>query len=260
MTTASSAPTVRTYQRSKGRMLLEESEDALAFSRPRGLYAVADGATTAPYSGQWARLLVRSFVRKPPPAFNQGAVQEWLQRPRRLWGRQIPWSRLDYFARRNAERGSFSTLVGFRLEIRNPSGRPTGDLEGIRWQSLAVGDSCLFHLRNGRVLRAFPLSDPESFDRSPYLLATTPTMDCRLRDHLRVAWGMARPGDVLALCTDALARYVVENTPLGEDLVSRLLCGSRPASRSVFREFVERERTVGSMRNDDVALLLVALD
>jgi len=71
---------------------------------------------------------------------------------------------------------------------------------------------------------------------------------------------MARPGDVLALCTDALARYVVENTPLGEDLVSRLLCGSRPASRSVFREFVERERTVGSMRNDDVALLLVALD
>jgi hypothetical protein len=235
------------------------SEDGHALNRERGLYAVTDGASTAPYSGLWARLLARAFVREPPAEFTAETVLRWLARPRRLWTQRVPWSRLDYFARRNADRGSFSTLVGLRLDPSHISEAGGVRQPSVRWRSLAVGDSCLFHIRGGRLVGTFPLSKPEEFQNPPYLLATAPALDCSLPDHLRVAEGEARPGDILALCTDALAMYVTGSAAEAGDLMRRLASEGESSRRSAFRKFVEQGRATRSLRNDDMTLVLLAM-
>jgi len=239
---------------------LDASEDAFAVNPAEGLYAVADGASTAPYSGAWARLLARAFVQRPPPEFTVGALRGWLARPRRLWGQRIPWERLDYFARRNAERGSFSTLVGLRVETAATTAGDAGaSPRVVRWQSIAVGDSCVFHIRGNRLVAAFPLSEPEQFQNAPFLLGTAPVLDHLLPHHLQVVKGEARTGDVLALSTDALAAYFVEHFRRAKKLVQRLTRGSRSNGQGPFREFVAQERAAGRLRNDDVTLVLIAL-
>jgi hypothetical protein len=106
---------------------------------------------------------------------------------------------------------------------------------------------------------SFPLSKPDDFRKPPYLLATRGVLDSELRNHLRMMTGLVQPGDILALCTDALSLYIVENTRRAEELMPQLLFGDRKESRQAFHQFVERERAEGSLRNDDIALVLVAL-
>jgi hypothetical protein len=218
-----------------------EYEDAWAADPAAGRFAVADGASESSYSGLWARLLAEAFVaaRRPWDA------PAWLDFPRRRWSTEVDGLQLAWYAEMKREQGAFAALVGLAV-------RPPGPGEPGRWRALAVGDSCLVRLREGRSPHAFPLMRSSEFGNQPHLLgsragpAPEPILDR----------GSCRAGDRLFLMTDALAQWFLLRCEEGgrpwEDL-------GRPLGEpdEAFSAWIEERRDRDGLRNDDVTLLAV---
>jgi hypothetical protein len=103
----------------------------------------------------------------------------------------VPW-----YAETKQAQGSYSTLVGVEF-------CPTGD--GWVWNGVAVGDSCLFHVRGGRLETSFPVTDAAGFGTRPPLVQSRPVA-CP-----SPVWrdGHAHPGDLFLLATDAVAAHLL---------------------------------------------------
>jgi hypothetical protein len=223
----------------------EECEDAFAIAVERGRFAIADGASESAASGLWARLLVDEFVR----AGEQIHWPEWIIPLQQRWAEAVrlppdadplPWYLEDRY-----NQGAFATFLGLTVE------------EG-RWQALAVGDSCLFQVRDNELLLAFPLTHSSQFGNSPWLVGSrTNTLEVPL---LRAAHrlGEWQPGDRLLLMTDALARWFLTATEAGQRpwlMFEELLADSSDR----FADEVEKLRTDRQLRNDDTTLVAVCL-
>jgi serine/threonine protein phosphatase PrpC len=221
---------------------LEEFEDAFAQSGSGFPFrcAVADGATETSFSGLWARLLVDAYCRR------QLSTRRWLhsleslqsQWRQQVWQRPMPW-----YAEEKARAGAFAALAGVTIR-RSASGE-------IRWQALAVGDSCIIHLRADGRRRSFPIERPEEFGRAPRLIATNPTANATISPVAR--GGRLDPGDVLLLATDALAHTMLSAPP--DELPSLL-----ERLDIDFEGTVNELRGAGHLRNDDVTMLQVTME
>ncbi|MCS7261021.1 MAG: serine/threonine-protein phosphatase [Anaerolineae bacterium] len=227
---------------------LEEYEDAWACDAAVGRLAVADGASDAFESRLWARTLVQSFVREPP---SPEELMRWLESRIAEWKAGIDWARLPWYAAEKARRGAFATLLGvaFGQSLRDVTEKASSC---GHWWALAVGDACLFQVRDNEVIVRFPLQQAADFSTTPPLLSTQPDYNLRSLEALRVCMGECRPGDLFILATDALAAWF-----LGE-----LEAGNHPWGRwkeltsQQFHWLVRTLRRRGKMRNDDVTLLL----
>src|SRR5262245_41132578 len=120
----------------------EEYEDAFAGHGARGRFAVADGASESSFAGMWAKLLVEGFVREPD---NPWEDPGWLEPLRQKWAAEVADRPLAWYAEVKRQEGAFATLLG--LALRRPS----------HWRALAVGDSCLMHIREGGMFSSFPI-------------------------------------------------------------------------------------------------------
>ena len=69
---------------------------------------------------------------------------------------ELPW-----YAEIKREQGAFATLLG--LGVRAPTGQRRGG-----WRAVAVGDSCLMHIREGRCLLSFPVQKSADFNNEPH--------------------------------------------------------------------------------------------
>ena len=183
---------------------VEECEDAFAVAVERGRFAVADGAGESAYSGLWARMLAEEFVRggeeqSPWPGWIVPLQQRWADAVRLPPGAEpLPWYLEERF-----NDGAFATFLGVVVDEGN-------------WQALAVGDSCLFHIRDGAMRLAFPLTHSGQFGNSPWLIGSrTATDEVPLRRGLRAS-GDHQPGDRLLLMTDALLRWFLHAVEVGQ--------------------------------------------
>ncbi|MCP3102377.1 protein phosphatase 2C domain-containing protein [Myxococcus sp. K15C18031901] len=220
-----------------------ENEDAHACSGviPSGgtpLHAaVADGATESLFSGPWARSLAQAYV--------QGLLQdarallEVLPGLRRAWHEDVGARELPWYAREKAHQGAFATLLGVSVV-------------GSTWTALAVGDSCLFHVRGDVLLRAFPVETSEALGTNPYLVSTHAARNAGLEERAVSATGNLQPGDSLLLMTDALACWFLLEHEAGRQPWRRL---PPPGAAARHDAFVEELRGAGRLRNDDVTLL-----
>ena len=229
-----------------------ENEDAFwphddaEFDLPRVLRtAVADGATETLFSGLWAGQLARAYCEAPSHRDFLGG----LPRLRADWQQEIGSRPLPWYAEEKARAGAYATLLGVTLK--------TGHARDVAYyQALAIGDSCLFHLRDGRLLRAFPLTRAAHFNNSPYLLSANPNRNADLSDHLHAFYHRAAAGDSLLLLTDALAQwflYTLEADPKLSDPLRDV------TSLEAFAELVGAEREAHRLRNDDTTLLRLTL-
>lgn len=150
----------------------------------------------------------------------------------------MPW-----YAEEKARSGAFAAVAG--LVLRSST---TGV---IQWRGMAVGDSCLLHLRAGRLLSSFPIADPDEFGRAPRLVSTEPTANRGVR--LTGRSGTLRPGDRLVLVTDALALTLLSMSAAD---VSETV----DALEDRFIETIGRLRTQGDLRNDDVTMVSVTCE
>jgi hypothetical protein len=157
------------------------------------------------------------------------------------------------YAETKLQEGAFATFLGL---VVHQGGR----LRRRRWQAVAVGDSCLFQLREGRLHRTFPMTRSADFGNVPWLLGSRSPLENGLpREELRTR-GSWRVHDQLWLMTDALARWFLQQVEGGNkpwEAVAPLLAATAPTE--AFAAWIDGLRNAQDLRNDDVTLLAVSL-
>ena len=228
----------------------DEYEDAFSGDAAKARFAVADGASESSFVATWARLLTEGFVAAEGKPWRN---LDWLASARQLWAADVDPRSLPWYAEEKREQGAYATLLG--LAFRKP--RTNEDV--FLWHALAVGDSCLFRVRAGKLRKSFPLTRASDFGNQPSLLgsrgraADTPQTVQRLH-------GKTRPGERFLLTTDALAEWMLrqcENHRCPAEDIERLLTESDP--QGAFAGWVEERRERQGLRNDDVTLVIIDL-
>lgn len=229
----------------------DEYEDAFSLAVEPGCFALADGASDSAFSRQWARILTDRFVQSMPNHYGSPAsfVTDWLAGCQDSWHKAIPWERLPWHGEAKAKRGAFATFLGLCFDRANPeAGSP------CRWWAVAIGDTCLFQVRRGRLVEAFPIASPDSFSNTPALLCSNPQGNPCLQDNIQVLEGEYVSGDRLYLATDALAHWALSQ------LVARKrpwLKLSRQSDETGFHRWIVRLRRTRTIRNDDTTLICI---
>ncbi|WP_344123934.1 protein phosphatase 2C domain-containing protein [Streptomyces blastmyceticus] len=246
-----------------------ECEDAAALFPADGevsddvlVAAVSDGASESALAKDWSKMLANGIAgsakedaavlsdEKAFAAFTERLVGQWegflsrYVRERAENGRPVQWYEEAKF-----EKGAFATLLAVRVE-RSP------DSVGARWTAAALGDSCLFHLRDEELLHSFPLTKTDEFGTTPALFGSRNHDYGLIAERTRFASEQAEPGDILFLMTDALAAWFLG---LGEGLVGQLgaLKAASTGRQVVFEQLVGSLRSSKQLHNDDVALIRI---
>jgi serine/threonine protein phosphatase PrpC len=227
------------YRLPKAGATATEYEDAVAWSQQRRRFAVADGASASAFARLWAQLLAQAYVSGRLRAEH---VERDLAPLQARWAARVEARDLPWYALEQVRRGAFAALVGLTV------------YEDQTWTSLAVGDCCLFQVRDEHLVAALPLSNPDEFANQPLLLGSRPAANARLRTEaaLVTAQGTWQPGDTFLLMSDALAAtFLREGSAL-----SALTFNRNPKG---FRRWINSKREARALRNDDVSLLWLAL-
>lgn len=217
-------------------------------SRPRRV-AVSDGVSNAWHSGAWSKALVWQFIRPGSSALN--AFPAWLAEVQASWAKKpVDLSRTPGFLRSKVFRGAFATLLGVEFHEETDG--------GIVYQALAVGDSCLFHLRDGHLLRSFPLTTAEAFGSAPMTLPSAARFSANVLPHVATTGGDLAPGDRLLLATDALACHLLACAAVDPDWW--LPMETRFKDATALRTYVADARATRRLADDDTTALLLCFD
>jgi hypothetical protein len=225
---------VSAFREPKAGCSSEEYEDALAWSRRRRRFAVADGASASAFARLWAQLLVRAYVGG---CLSAESLEADLVPAQTRWAEHVDERQLPWYTAEQARRGAFAALAGLTLQA-----------DGI-WSALAVGDCCVFQVRGEALVTAFPLADAADFDNRPLLLGSRAISNAVLRDAdgIKTASGEWQPGDSFLLMSDALAAAFLKGARVPVGL-----------TRHEFRHWLDQQRAQREIRNDDVSLLCLA--
>ena len=149
--------------------------------------------------------------------------------------------------KRRPESGAFATLLGLTFVTK---GR---DSRRLSWRAVAVGDSCLFVVRDDRLQISFPLEDATQFDNNPALVCSNPDNLGELWENVHESDGECVAGDSFILASDALACWFLGRNSEGGKPWRTLLALDEPE----WGDWVEEQRRAGLMRNDDTTLTII---
>ncbi|MEU9286662.1 hypothetical protein AB0D57_18565 [Streptomyces sp. NPDC048275] len=227
--------------------------------------AVADGTSGSAVSGWWAQHLVRDLCVAPGRAFQEAqafdriashAALRWPSRKQALLRTVSASDPKSWLARHRIGQGPSATVLALRLcaDPRQPmaalAGMTTHGASSGTWQAVAVGDSCLFQVRDGSALAAFPTQVSR---RNPAVVTAAPGKAGATKPAM-TSNGSWIPGDVFYLMTDALARWCGRCLSGSQHPWSQLdnLC-EQPAS--VFNSWVHAQREAHHLQDDDITVL-----
>jgi len=226
-----------------------------AFQQSNLALAVADGATESSFADAWAQMLTHAFARHP--FADTKALQERTERLAKRWQSYVNGKRLAWYAEEKARVGAFSTFLGVRIMSGNDRA-----CSGT-WSAIAVGDTCLFHVRDNNLLSSFPISSSSEFGNTPPLLSSNLARNRGIWSYVKVSRGDWHRGDIFLLATDAFAHWFLSESESEHRPLERLLEITEPSARSQqsarFEAWVSSLRRSGQLRNDDVTVLLVRL-
>ena len=234
----------------------EEYEDAFRFAYPQEIgassgglarIAVSDGASESAFARDWANALADDFVTRPPELcdLTEDSLNAWLLPAQEAWHAAVPWDRLPWHGEAKTRAGAFATLLGLTI------GTEPDDTGRLSWQALAVGDSCLFVVRDDRLWLSFPLDDASQFDNSPILICSNPDKAGELWEGVSLHSGECADGDLFILASDALACWFLARRAAGEKPWESL----EALDSSSWDGWIEEQRQDG-LRNDDTTLVM----
>lgn len=220
------------------------------FKGERIRFAVADGATEASFSKQWAKQIVRGFVQGH---LGVPLTVEELRPLQERWQKAVHRRPLPWYAEEKAEKGAFSSLLGLEVfEAVN------GEATSLAWRAVAVGDSCLFQVERDQLLNAWPIANSADFGNAPSLLCSEAANngDGLAAAGAQAAVGGCGRGTAFYLMTDALSCWFLRECERGNE-PWRIVNDLGKAAARPFEELVGDLRAAGEMKNDDVTLLRV---
>lgn len=229
----------------------EQNQDAWAAEEVNGSLrlTLSDGLTDGSFDSRgWARALCRHFLARP-----KGAIQStWLNERKDEIATTFAGSvkeRVEktdttksfaWMAPHRAAKGSKATLLGLELGATRANG-------AAYWKAFAAGDSNLFLVRDGKLIRAWPIDDPKEFGVQPETVETNADRETEWQTDGK---GWAKQGDRFYLMSDALAEYALRRERANKPIWGVL---SRLRSPGGFAKFVELAREDG-MTKDDTTL------
>ena len=212
--------------------------------------SVCDGATESAFAKEWAQILSEAFVHRPMDLsyLDNHSLSGWLSSCQEEWNRAVPWERIPWHGEAKTRAGAMSTLLG--LEIA----QTTNSAGVYSWKALAVGDGCLFVVRQGALAVSFPIYSAAQFGNTPSLICSNPANNGGLWQRVHQLRGECLPGDLIILASDALACWILQERE----------SGSRPwetlqamGSDAEWQAWVQARRSDRSMRNDDTSLIII---
>ncbi|MBX9689925.1 MAG: protein phosphatase 2C domain-containing protein [Candidatus Obscuribacterales bacterium] len=205
--------------------------------------AVSDGATETSFSGLWAKILCEAFLEN---SSDRAALQA-------LWLKEVSGKNLPWYAEEKLEAGAFASFLGLYLKEEKKT---------ISWTANAVGDSCLFLIREKKILLAMPLDRWESFDYTPALISTKETSNAGLEKEEKRESGIARRGDIFYLMTDAISKWLLRREEEHKDAIEQL---EKIETAEELKTLVDEQRQSKDeqgrtlMTNDDITWTRIAL-
>lgn len=242
---------IRSYWVPKAGNPVHEWEDGCAFSEAAGRIAVADGASSAFDAQRWSQLLASRFLDDPVAADDGEAIMAWIKRRTEEWNAgddqadraERGQDDAAWYVHEASSRGSFATFLGFNVSRRRD--------ESLDFQAVAVGDTCLFHVRDDTLVSAFPLREADHFGTTPELVATAPQHLERTAAALCTARGRLNQDDTVVLATDAVAEWALGTAAHDPD-VWMTLAGIR---HDTFGTLIADLRAMNLIENDDCTLV-----
>ena len=212
--------------------------------------AVCDGASESAFAQLWADTLAQEFIRRPPDLarLDYRGLAQWLAPAQQRWHKRVPWDRLPWHGEAKAREGAFATLLGLQFQAA------PGRSPGLCWQAAAVGDSCLFLIREGRLALSFPMAGAAEFGNTPPLVGSIPPANAGLPRQLPKASGQCMPGDLFLLATDALAEWLLREYEAGREPWRELLS---LADAAEWDAWLDAKRRARQIKHDDTTLLIV---
>lgn len=240
-------PTISAFKIAKQGNLPLECEDDFYFLGT-SVFVISDGASEAVFSREWSNTLVHSVSSHLPSEFTSEKIRQWfkalLPTLYQTWEEQIPaYDTLPWHGQHKFKRGSSSTLLFMHLTLNH-------------YQAFAVGDSCLFHIRDHELLKTFPISASDEFGTHPYLIHTQEGIPDS-EEALQILESDYQPGDCFLMATDALSAWLIKEHETGTNPWSRIL---EITDQLTLDKLVAELRATSMMRNDDVVLLRVVTD
>jgi hypothetical protein len=221
---------------------------------------VADGASESLLAGRWARQLCATFGQASYVTTSQKNFVTTYQAATESWGaelecyigeRQERGAPIQWYEEPGLARGAFSTLIVTDV-FRPRDGRR-------RWSAAAIGDSCLFLVRDEQLVVKFPVEDAEQFTSRPSLLPSrSAAADLVMRNmaHCASEW---EPGDSFYIATDALAAWFLRADQRGDRPWEILRDLETSDFGMEFEDWVNLERSRGELRDDDTTLIRIDL-
>ena len=235
----------------------KDYQDAHTSNTNMKRFAVADGATRSFMSAPWSKLLVDRFCHDND-SINKELLTthnwtSWIKPIQTKWDEKIQAivndnpEKYGLFNRYQKKESADATFVGIQLSQIND--------KLLKWESMIIGDSCLFVLSNGQVT-SYLLTSPVEFDYHPACFSSIGDRNNQYKPKFQN--GHAEIGDTFILATDALAKWMLtQSESLGWDKVFKQLNSLK--SQRDFERFVRhaRQRTKDALENDDVTLMIV---
>lgn len=226
----------------------KEWEDGFAFDAAAGVVAVADGAGDGIFSKLWAELLLNSYVACPVPLEDPDAVGAWIACCRREWVTRVDYPRQRWSVQLRLDQScGAATFLGIQIdEIPDAAG-------DVPWSAGAVGDVCLFHVRNNHAIAWFPIASSADFGTTPTIFQSKPMRPMPVGVITR---GKLRPGELLLVATDALAQRLLMDV---EADTAPDWSRFWTIDQDAWRQEIESLRNCGAIVNDDCTLVVIRL-
>jgi len=254
---------VDTFWIPKGGNQFNEWEDAFSpelttdeQEREQFRLAISDGASFGMLSGEWARILTQTFCHASMPVADMYAFLEKASTQWKVWVQEYLEARAEqnrpikWYEEPGLKAGAFATFLGLEL---------TSNLISGRWQAIAVGDSCLFQVRQDRLIVSFPIQHSTEFNNTPALICSLSPHNDRLDDKITGIGGSLQVDDELYLMTDALAQWFLSAYEMDQRPWQVLRDLNTADQLQTFEELAEHLRQAQVMRNDDVTLVRITV-
>lgn len=209
-------------------------------------FAVADGATESSFSKEWANLLTSSIRTKKN--ITADYLLSCLPSLQKKWNELVFSRPLPYYAEIKAMQGAFSTLLTLQVNIKH-----------CNYKCVAVGDCCLFQIRDSHIINCFPINESKDFGNNPFLISSNNSQNVGLKDYIKEFESDFIHGDQFFLLSDAIANWFLKEWEQNKkpwETVNSLFT-DKILDKEIFNKWLNDQREAMLIKNDDTSIISI---